>query len=267
MKIHPTALVAEGATLADDVEVGPYSIISADSVIGTGCVLGAHVILEHRVVLGEGTKVGHGAIIGADPQDLSFDPARTDAGVRIGKNNTFREYVTIHRATEENGDTVVGDGNYLMTGCHVGHDSVLCNGIIIANNVLLAGHVHVEDRVVFGGGTALHQFMRIGTHAMVGGGCRFSKDIPPFLIGTRQNLVAGINAIGLRRAGFSKEARSDIRRAFGLLYLSGLNVSQALAAAENQTWGPEATMFFDFIREAKKRGICDYIGKSTDDEG
>ncbi len=267
MLIHPTALVADGAKLADDVEAGPYSIIGAAAEIGAGCVLGSHVIIEHRVVIGEGTKVGHGAIIGADPQDFGFDPSRKDTGVRIGKNNVIREYVTIHRATKENTDTVVGDGNFLMNGCHVGHDSVLGNGIIIANNVLLAGHVHVEDRVVFGGGTALHQFMRVGTHAMVGGGCRFSKDIPPFLIGTRQNLVAGINAIGLRRAGFSKEARSDIRRAFGLLYLSGFNVSQALAAAGKETWGPEASLFFDFIREAKKRGICDYIGRSTDDEG
>ena len=267
MKIHHTAIVADGAALADDVEIGPYTIIGAESEIGAGCVIGAHVILENRVVLGDGTKIGHGSILGANPQDFSFDPARKDTGVRVGRNNTIREYVTIHRATAEGSDTVVGSGNYLMTGCHVGHDSFLGDGIIIANNVLLAGHVHVEDRVVFGGGTALHQFMRIGTHAMVGGGCRFSKDIPPFLIGTRQNLVAGINAIGLRRAGFSKEARSDIRRAFGLLYLSGLNVSQALDAAKKEAWGPEATLFFDFVGEAKKRGICDYIGKGENDLG
>ncbi len=267
MNIHPTALVADGAKLADDVEVGPYSIIGAEAEIGAGCVLGAHIIIEHRVLIGEGTKVGHGSIIGADPQDLSFDPARTDVGVRIGKNNTIREYVTIHRATKDNGDTLVGDGNFLMTGFHMGHDSSVGNQVIAANNVLLAGHVRVQDRAFLGGGSVFHQFMEVGALAMARGGCRFSKDIPPFLVATGENHVAGINAVGLRRAGISAGARKEIKKAFHLLYQSGFNVSQALAAAEKETWGPEAARFFDFIREAKKRGICDYIGRSTNDEG
>lgn len=267
MNIHPTAIVADGAKLADDVEIGPYSIISAESVIGAGCVIGAHVILEHRVVIGDGTKVGHGTILGANPQDLSFDPARTDAGVRIGRNNTIREYVTIHRATKENGDTVVGDGNFLMTGFHMGHDSAVGHHVIAANNVLLAGHVRVQDRAFLGGGTVFHQFMEVGTLAMARGGCRFSKDIPPFLVATGENHVAGINAVGLRRAGVSADARKEIKRAFRLLYQSGLNVTQALETAAGETWGREATLFFDFVREAKKRGICDYVGKgSADDE-
>ncbi len=267
MKIHPTALVAERAKLADDVEIGPHSIISAESEIGAGCVIGAHVILEHRVVLGEGTKVGHGTILGANPQDLSFDPARQDSGVRIGRNNTIREYVTIHRATQENGDTMVGDGNFIMTGCHLAHDNIVGHGVIMANNALTAGHVRIDDRCFLGGGNVFHQFIRIGTLSMVRGGCRFSKDIPPFLVATGENHVAGINAVGLRRAGFSADARKDIKRAFRLLYQSGLNVSQALEAAAGETWGPEAMLFFDFVREAKKRGVCDYVGKgSVDDE-
>jgi len=266
MKIHPTAIIADGAKLAPDVEVGPFSIISAESEIGSGCVIGAHVVLEHRVVLGEGTKVGHGTILGANPQDLSFDPSRKDSGVRIGKGNTIREYVTIHRGTKENGDTLVGDGNFLMTGFHMGHDSVVGNQVIAANNVLLAGHVRVQDRAFLGGGTVFHQFMEVGSLAMVRGGCRFSKDIPPFLVATGENHVAGINAVGLRRAGFSADARKDIKRAFRLLYQSGLNVSQALEAAAGESWGPEATMLFNFVRDAKKRGICDYVGKGTVDE-
>lgn len=267
MKIHPTAIIADGAKLAADVEVGPYSIISSQSEIGAGCVIGAHVILEHCVVLGEGSKVGHGTILGANPQDLGFDTARCDTGVRIGKNNTIREYVTIHRATRENGDTIVGEDNFIMTGFHMGHDSMLGNGVIAANNVLLAGHVRVHDRAFLGGGTVFHQFMEVGDLAMVRGGCRFSKDIPPFLVATGENHVAGINSVGLRRAGFSAEARKDIKRAFRLLYQSGLNVSQALEASEKETWGAEAKLFFDFVREAKKRGICDYVGKgSVEDE-
>lgn len=264
MKIHPTAIVADGAALADDVQIGPYSIVSAQSRIEAGCVIGSHVILEHRVVLGEGTKVGHGTILGADPQDLSFDAARKDTGVRIGSNNVIREYVTIHRATAADSDTVVGDGNFIMTGCHLAHDNVVGNGVIMANNALTAGHVRIEDRCFLGGGNVFHQFIRIGTLAMVRGGCRFSKDIPPYLVATGENHVAGINSIGIRRAGFSREARADIRRAFGLLYLSGLNVSQALEAAESETWGPEASRLFGFVREAKKRGICDYAGKGED---
>lgn len=264
MNIHPTAIVSSDARIGEGVEIGPWSLVGPRCELGAGCVLGARVTLEHRVIVGEATCIGHGTIVGADPQSIGFDASREDAGVRIGRRNKIREYVTIHRATAQDGDTVLGDDNFLMTGCHIGHDSVLADGIIIANNVLLAGHVHVEDRVVFGGGTAIHQFVRVGFSAMVGGGCRFSKDIPPFLIGTRQNLVAGINSIGIRRAGFGRDVRSDIRRAFGLLYLSGHNVSQALAAAAEESWGTEATRFWEFVRAAKKRGVCDYIGNSAD---
>lgn len=267
MQIHPTAIVADGAQLASGVEIGPYSIISAASVIGAGCVIGAHVVLEHRVVLGEGTKVGHGTILGANPQDLSFDPARQDSGVRIGRNNTIREYVTIHRATKENGDTLVGDKNFLMTGCHVGHDGQIGNHVIMANNVLIAGHVCVADSAFLGGGSVFHQFVTVGCLAMVQGDSGFSKNVPPYTVVSRLNRVIGLNSIGLRRAGISAEARMQLKRAFRLLYLSNLNVSQALEAAEQEKWGPEAMLFFDFVREAKKRGICDYVGKgSVDDE-
>ncbi len=266
MKIHPTALVADGAKIADDVEIGPYSIISAESEIGAGCLIGAHVILENRVVLGEGTKVGHGTILGGNPQALGFDQARRDTGVRIGKNNTIREHVTINRATAENTDTSVGDDNFLMTGCHLAHDCRIGNKVILANTVLMAGHVEVDDGAFLGGGSVFHQFIRVGRLAMVRGGCRFSKDIPPFCVAAGTNLAMGLNSIGLRRAGLSAEARMDLKRAFRLLYLSNLNVSQALEASEKETWGPEAKLFFDFAREAKKKGICDYVGKGEAEE-
>jgi len=261
MKIHPTAIIADGAKLAADVEVGPFSIIGSESEIGPGCVLGANVILENRVVLGEGTKVGHGTILGGNPQALGFDQSRRDTGVRVGKNNTIREHVTINRATQENSDTVVGDDNFLMTGCHLAHDCRIGDGVVLANTVLMAGHVEVDDGAFLGGGSVFHQFIRIGKLAMVRGGCRFSKDIPPFCVGAGTNLAMGLNSIGLRRAGLSAEARLQLKRAFRLLYLTNLNVSQALEAADKETWGPEAKLFFEFVRGAKKKGICDYSGK------
>ncbi len=263
MNIHPTAIVADGAKLAADVEVGPYSIIGPDVEVGPGCVIGAHAVLENRVVIGAGTHVGHGTILGGNPQALGFDQSRRDTGVRIGKNNTIREHVTINRATQENSDTVVGDENFLMTGCHLAHDCRIGSGVILANTVLMAGHVEVDDGAFLGGGSVFHQFIRIGKLAMVRGGCRFSKDIPPFCVGAGTNLAMGLNSIGLRRAGLSAEARMQLKRAFRLLYLSDLNVSQALEAVEKETWGPEATLFFDFVRGAKKKGICDYSGKEV----
>lgn len=266
MTIHPTALVADGAQLADDVVIGPGSIVSAQSVIGPGCVLGAHVILEHRVVLGADTKVGHGSILGANPQDLGFDTSRTDCGVRIGRNNTIREYVTIHRATAQGGDTTVGDGNFLMNGVHLGHDTVVGNSVIMANNVLLAGHVQAHDGCFLGGGSVFHQFIRIGRMAMVRGGCRFGKDIPPFVIGTGEHHVAGLNVIGLRRAGFTPQVRAEIKRAYRLLYASGLNVSQAVEAASREEWGAEARAFWDFVAGAGKRGLCKCADRGGDGE-
>jgi UDP-N-acetylglucosamine acyltransferase len=263
MNIHPTAIVADGAKLADDVVIGPFSIISAESDIGAGCRIGAYAILEHRVVLGEGTSVGHGAILGGSPQALGFDSARRDTGVRIGRNNTIREYVTINRATQENMDTLVGDGNFLMIGCHVGHDCRIGNRAIVANNALLAGHVCVDDSAFLGGGSVFHQFVKVGSLAMAQGDSGFSKNIPPYLVASRLNTVVGLNAIGLRRAGFSSEVRLQLKRAFRLLYQSGLNVSQALEAAAGEIWCPEAKIFFDFVRAAKKRGICDYVGRGA----
>ena len=261
MNIHPTAIVAEGAKLAADVQVGPFSIIGPDVEIGSGCTIGAHVILEHRVVLGEGTKVGHGTILGANPQDLGFKVKRKDTGVRVGRNNTIREHVTINRATLENADTVVGDDNFLMTGCHLGHDCLLGHRVIVANNVLLAGHVKVADSAFLGGGSVFHQFVMVGCLAMVQGDSACSQNVPPYTVATRLNTVVGLNSIGLRRAGLSAEARLQLKRAFKLLYLSRLNVSQALEAAAEENWGPEAAQFFEFVRASKKRGICDYGGK------
>lgn len=264
MNIHPAAIVSDQAQLAGDVEIGPFSVIGPDVVISPGCVIGAHVILEHRVVIGEGTRIGHGTVLGGNPQDLSFDQRRNDTGVLIGRNNIIREHVTVNRASAENGDTTTGEGCFLMTGCHLGHDCVLGDRVILANTVLLGGHVQIGDGAFLGGGAVFHQFMRIGRLVMARGGCMFSKDIPPYCVAGGTNQAMGLNSIGLRRAGFTSAARMDLKRAFKLLYLSNLNTSQALEAAGRESWGPEGAHFFEFVREAKKRGICDYVGKGPD---
>ena len=253
--IHPTAFVDREARIGNDVEIGPGVIIEGKSVIGDGCRIQARAVISSHVRMGARNTVGHGAILGGDPQDFDFKQG-TRSDVVIGDDNVFREYVTIHRGTKEGTSTKIGNKNFLMVGVHMGHNSSVGNRVIIANNCLLAGYVSVEDGAVLGGGSVFHQFIRVGRLCMVRGGERFGKDIPPFLIAYGTNLVSGINAVGLRRSGVSPEARMEVKRAFRLLYLKGHNLSQALDAAGKQTWGPDAQRFFNFVAEARNRGIC-----------
>ena len=200
--IHPTAFVASAADLASDVEVGPGAIIESGAVIGEGCRIQAHAVITGHVRMGARNTVGYGAILGADPQDYDFK-AGTKSEVVIGDDNIIREYVTIHRGTKEGTVTRVGDKNFLMVGVHLGHNSSVGNKVIIANNCLLAGYVEVQDGAVLGGGSVFHQFLRVGRLCMVRGGERFPKDIPPFVSAYGTSMVAGINAVGLKRAAFS----------------------------------------------------------------
>jgi len=252
--LHPTALVDPAASLASDVEVGPGVIIEAGAVIGEGCRIQARAVITGHVRMGKRNTVGYGAIIGGDPQDFAFK-GETPSTVVIGDDNIFREYVTIHRGTKEGSVTTVGNNNFLMVGAHMGHNSSVGNSVIIANNCLLAGYVEVQDGAVLGGGSVFHQFIRVGRLCMVRGGERFNKDVPPFVSAYGTSLVSGINAIGLKRAGFSAEARMEIKRAFKLVYRSGFNISQAIEESKKQTWCSEAQFFLDFIATAKKRGV------------
>lgn len=254
MNIHPTAIVDPAARLGGGVEIGPHAIIGAGVVLGAGCRVLAHAILEGDLVAGDNNTFGYGCVIGTPPQDFAFDPA-CHSGVRIGSHNTFREYVTIHRGTKEGSMTGVGDGCYLMVNAHMGHNSQLGNRVVMANDVLLAGYVEIGDGAIIAGGAMLHQFMRVGTLAMVRGGARVGKDVPPYTFAETKNQLLGINSIGLRRSGLSADARNEIRRAYKLVFRSGYNVSQALAEARKQTWGPEAAAFVDFVASSK-RGVC-----------
>ena len=253
--IHPTAIVDPAARMGTDVEIGPFSVIGPQATIGEKTIVQSHVVIEGDVVIGTGNFIGHGAIIGAPPQDVSFSPERKTM-VKIGNDNIIREYCTIHRGSPDGSATKIGDKNFLMAGAHVGHNCVVRNNVVIANNCLLAGHVRVDDGAFLGGGSTFHQFMRIGRLVMVQGSSAFGKDLPPFVIAAERNSIFGVNVVGLRRAGFSTKERDEIKAAFKLVYLSGLNISQALRKAAPMNLGAPAREFLDFVANAKKRGIC-----------
>ena len=254
-KIHPAALVDPAAQIGANVEIGPFSIIGPQVTIGEETIVQSHVVIEGQVTIGSGNLIGHGAIIGTPPQDVSFSPDRKTKVV-IGNNNIIREYCTIHRGTAENSATKIGDQNFLMTGAHIGHNCEIGNNVIIANNCLLVGYVRVDDGAFLGGGSTFHQFIHIGRLVMVQGSSGFGKDIPPFVVAAERNSVFGVNVTGLRRAGFSAKDREQIKAAFRLVYLSGLNISQTIEKAATMKLSAVAREFLDFVANAKKRGIC-----------
>ena len=256
--LHPTAVIHPEAQLGANVTVGPYAVIEGAAQIGDGCTVQAHAVIGAHVRMGRENVIGYGAIVGGDPQDFAFQP-ETRSEVVIGDGNRIREYCTLHRGTTEGSATVVGDGCFLMAGAHLAHNVRLGNGVVLANNALLAGHVVIEDCVFVGGGCVFHQHMRVGRLAMCQGLSGFGKDIPPYTVAGRINGIAGLNVVGLRRAGFTTAVRAEIKEAFALLYRSGLNVSQALAAAGERGWGAEAQAFWDFVAGARRRGLCDFL--------
>lgn len=253
-RIHDTAIVHPEARLAADVVVGPYCLVGADVQLGPGCRLESHVRLDGPLTAGPRNTFHHGAALGAPPQDLKYAGERT--GVRLGAGNTFREYVTVNRATAEGGDTVIGSGCLLMAYVHVAHDCILHDGVILANSVNLAGHVEVEERAIVGGVTPVHQFVRLGAYSIVGGGSRVPKDMPPYMKSAGNPLrVVGPNSIGLERNGFDREARRTVKEAYRTLYRSGLNVTQACARLrEEYPDSPEVARLLEFIARSH-RGI------------
>jgi UDP-N-acetylglucosamine acyltransferase len=252
--IHSSAQISPDAQIAEDVTIGPFAIIDGPAVIGSGSVIEAQVWIHGAVTIGANNKIGYGAIVGADPQDLAFDPA-TETGVEIGVRNVIREYVTIHRATEAGTKTRIGDENYLMTGAHLGHDVTLGNKNIIANNVLLAGFVEVGNSVVIAGASVFHQFIKIGDHVMVQGLTGSSKDVPPYCILRHGNRLSGLNSIGMRRAGISPNERQEIKSAYAILFQSGLAIDSALDEAGTREWGPAATLLIEAVRNPSRKGV------------
>ena len=263
-KIQPTAIVDPNAKVGADVEIGPFSIIGPRVTIGEKTIVQSHVVIEGEVAIGRGNSIGHGAIIGAPPQDVSFSPERKTK-VEIGDDNIIREYCTIHRGSPDGSATKIGDKNFLMAGAHIGHNCVIGNNVLVANNCLLAGYVRVDDGAFLGGGSTFHQFMHIGRLAMVQGSSAFGKNLPPFVIAAERNSVFGLNIVGMQRAGLSAPDRDEIKEAFKLVYLSGLNTSQALDKAASMIFSAAAREFLDFVATSKKRGICPLKRGTGDD--
>lgn len=255
MPVHPTAVIFPGADLAKDAAVGPYAIIESGARVGPGCIIAAHAQLLNQVILGPNCRIGSGAVLGGDPQDLRFDPL-TPSGVELGAHCVVREHATIHRSAKANGFTKAGEHNFLMVGSHLGHDCVIGDHNVIANNVMLGGHVTVGNRTFLGGGAGFHQGVRVGDYCMVQGNSAISQDVPPYVMAALANEVHGLNVIGIRRAGYSPEIRSEIKRAYDLLFRGGLNLSQALEEAAKTAWGPEAARFIDFFKNASSKGVC-----------
>jgi len=250
--IHPTALISPEAHIADGVRIGPYSVIEGRVTIAAGCDIAGHVLIQGKVSIARGNRIGWGSIVGADPQDLHFDPL-TDSGVEIGENNTLREYVTIHRGSHSGGMTRIGQYNFLMTGVHLAHDVQMGDHNVLANNVLLAGHIRVGNKCFLGGGAVFHQFIHIGDYAIAQGNAAISQDIPPYCMAHGNNLLAALNVIGLKRAGFSPEQRAEIKRAFRLL-LEG-NRQIALQQAALIQWSDAAQLLVHAVENPSRKGI------------
>lgn len=259
--IHPTAIVAAAAEIADDVVIGPYAIVEANVHIGAGCEIKPHVHLAAGTRLGRNCRVFTGAVIGSAPQDLKFGGEETM--VHIGDRTTIREFATINRGTTDHWETRVGSDCLIMSYAHIAHDCVIGNHCILANAVNLAGHVVLEDWAGIGGMVPVHQFVRVGQHSFIGGGYRVAKDVPPYILAVDEPLsFAGLNAVGLRRRGFTEEQLLALKRAYKVLFKSGLNVSQALnrlRAAGELT--PEVKTVIAFV-EKSERGIIAGRNKS-----
>jgi len=226
--IHPTAVIHPGANLHPTVEVGPYAVIGDRVAIGARTTIGAHVAIEGPTEIGSDNRIFPGAAIGFEPQDLKYKGA--DSWVKIGNGNRLREYVTVNRATDEGEVTAIGNNNLLMAYVHVAHNCQLADNIVIANGVALAGHVTIESKVVIGGLLGIHQFVQIGRLAMLGGMSRIDRDVPPYmLVEGNPSRVRSLNAIGLKRAGFSEAEMSVLKKAFRTLYRSDRTFNEALA--------------------------------------
>ena len=251
--IHPTAVIHPTATIADGVEIGPYAIVGERAFIDAGTKLHHHASVEAFTSIGRDCEIFAGAVVGGVPQDLKFQGE--ESYCVVGDRNVIREHVTINRATAGGDVTRVGNDNLFMAYVHVAHDCQVGNGIVLANGVTLAGHVVVEDHVVIGGMTGLHQFIRVGRMAMVGAMSRLAQDVPPFmLVEGNPPKVYGLNVLGLRRNGVPAAARTQLKRAFMLMYRSNLNLGQAIQEMGKLEGSHEVRHLIGFL-QATERGI------------
>jgi UDP-N-acetylglucosamine acyltransferase len=252
--IHPTAVIHPGAQIGANCSVGPYCVIGENVALGEGSVLHSHVVIDGNTRLGRGNEIFPFASIGLKTQDLKWKGGITRT--EIGDENTFREYVTIHSATSDGEATVVGSKNHILAYCHLAHNVVLGNQIIMSNVATLAGHVTVEDQAVIGGLAAIHQFCRIGKMSIVGGCSKVVQDVPPFMLADGNPAeTRTVNKVGMERNGVSLEAQDALRRAYKILFREGLTISNALVRIEKELPNlPEVQHLINFTRSSS-RGI------------
>ncbi|MGI9224809.1 MAG: acyl-ACP--UDP-N-acetylglucosamine O-acyltransferase [Woeseiaceae bacterium] len=253
--IHPTAIISDNARIDEDVDIGPYSVIGADVEIGSGTRIDSHVVINGPTKIGKDNHIYQFASIGDDPQDKKYadEPTR----LLIGDRNTIREFTTISRGTVQDvGDTILGDDNWIMAYVHIAHDCVIGNKTIMANNVTLAGHVHVDDWVIFAGFSGAHQFSRIGAHAFLGMYAGVNRDVPAYLMVAGQPAVPrGINSEGLKRRDFNAEQIRNIKNAYRLVYRKGLKLDEAINEVDELSkTQPELVIFLESLRSSE-RGI------------
>ena len=257
-KIHPTAIVEDGAQLGEDVEIGPYATIAADVKLGARTIVQQGAIIRGHTTIGEDCQIFPYACIGMKTQDLKYK-AGSVSYVEIGNRTVIREFATVHLGTADGEKTIIGDDCLFMAYCHAAHGCVLGNHVICSNSVQLAGDVHLQDWAIVGGCAAAHQFTTVGKHAMVGGMSKIRQDVPPFMLSDMQDSsqkVIGPNVVGLKRRGFSNEVIAALKEAFRYIYHSGLNRSQALERVENDIEPfAEVKELVAFYRNST-RGVC-----------
>jgi len=259
MAFHPSAVIASTARVHPDAEigantvVGDYCVIEQDVSIGASCVLEPYVYVKRWTTMGDRNEISAGTALGTDPLDKNFTGARSY--LKIGSGNKIREHYTISRGTKPESVTTIGDGNYIMTSGHIAHNCTIGNNNVIASCSLVAGYVEIEDQAFISGGIGIHQFCRIGRLAMVAGMSRVNVDLPPFFTYMGYRIAPrGINLVGLKRAGFTREQIANVKAAYGLLYRSGLSLGEALMRVEAETDSDETRHLVAFIRRSK-RGI------------
>lgn len=253
-EIHPSAIISKKAHLPSDAQVGPYVIIEDDVVIGGGVKILAHAYLCSGTIIGDNCEVHMGAVLGHTPQHLKFKGAKTY--LKIGDRNIFREYCSVHRGLEEGSSTVIGDDNFLMGFSHVAHDCTIADNVVICNGALIAGHAQVEEKAFISGNVTVHQFVKIGRLAMIGGLARINKDVVPYTLVEGDSQVCSLNLVGIDRAGIGQKAKAQIKAIYKILYRSDLNVSQALEKIKGiGDLAEEARRMADFV-ELSERGIC-----------
>jgi len=253
--IHPTAVISGTAEIDPSARIGPFAVIDEGVRIGPGCVIGPYVYVTGRATLGARNRIHAGCVIGDTPQDLKYKDAPTS--VAIGDDNVLREHVTVHRSNQVDKPTTLGSHNFLMQHCHVAHDCSIADHVVVASGTMLGGHVHLADRAFLSANCLVHQFVRVGTLAMMQGGSAISKDLPPYCMIRRGdlNLLCGLNTIGLRRAGIAAEDRLELKQLYHQLFRPSERFNDAVAAARAGAFGAVAGRLIEFV-SATKLGIC-----------